>query len=243
MWELHGRRCARRLAAALVLALGWAGSAVAGVTYDFAFRTTDVLGNAIAGGAVSGGGHTFSFSSAAAAQGCDPLTGAGCAVIDVLLVTTDPLVEAGVSVSFDASNGVTAAFAAEWSGQGINHPMLGNPTIVFAPLNGLSCTSTACGSFDGALPPPNGPPSLPPGTYDIGTIVWDTTAASGPGALMTAILAGDGTFGVVNGNVVDLTGSEVLATGALAIVPEPGTAALLGLGLAVLVGRARRRRP
>ena len=39
-----------------------AGSAAqAGVTYDFAFRSTDISGGAIAGGSVPGGGRTFTF--------------------------------------------------------------------------------------------------------------------------------------------------------------------------------------
>jgi hypothetical protein len=246
---LHGLALARLLRPLLALCvLSWAQDAAAGVTYDFAFRSTDKLGDPISGGSVSGGGHSFTFTPAAA-QACEPTTKAapGCAVLDVLLITTTPLVSASVSVAFDDSNGLAAARASRWVGVGIVFGMLPVPVVIFGPAEGpkVDCTATTCGSFDGAIPPPNGPPSLPPGTYDIGTVVWDTTSATGASALMTAILAGDGTFGVVNGNVVDLTGSEVLKQG-LILVPEPGAAGLMGLGLVALVrlnGRRRGRRP
>lgn len=241
----HGLALARTLAALLMCAFGWAQGAAAGVTYDFAFRSTDQLGDAIPGGSVSGGGHTFTFTPAAA-QACDPTTrvAPGCAVMDVLLITTTPLVSASVSVAFDDSNGLAVARTARWLGIAVVINMSSTPVVIFGPADGgeADCTATTCGSFDGAIPPPNGPPSLVPGTYHIGTVVWDTTGASGGSSLMTAILAGDGSFGVVNGNVVDLTGSEVLKQGLL-LVPEPGAAALMGLGLVALLGLNKRRRP
>ena len=96
--------------AALIGALGLAGSAGAGVTYDFAFRSTDIAGNAI-DGAVSGGGHTFTFFGTTAAHACNTVTNAGCVVLDVILRTTTPLFSASVSVRFDNDNGLFAGFA------------------------------------------------------------------------------------------------------------------------------------
>lgn len=207
-------------ALALITSLFMTASAEAGVSYDFVFRD---------GPQGSGNGSEFTFVSLAAAQ-------SGQAVMDVILTTTDPLTFASVSIGFDAGGGLSVASANEW--QGIFLGMMA--TNRFEPaVPGVTVGPSSASSFDGeaAVSP------LPPGTYNIGTVVWDTNCSE-PGMcdFTSFLLPGvDGALAEIGGNIVDLTGTEVLGTGSINVVPEPGTAGLMGLGLLGLLLRGWRR--
>jgi hypothetical protein len=123
-------------------------------------------------------------------------------------------------------------------------------TDFFAPISGLDPSSaTHVGSFQGATTNLSLPRVLPiaggafAGGYQMGTVTWKVNAgANNDGAdIISGILAagldvfGDGVFNDIS--------SSVLFRSATVNVPEPGTAALLGLGFIGLVLMGRRSRP
>ncbi len=246
----------RRYLAAVLLAVATvmlSGGAEAGVTYDLVFRTqgasatpVDINGNVILDASVDPANRAeFTFGSGAAASACDPFTGDGCPAMDVLLKTTEAHAGSFVNVGFDTDSGLQVARASQWRGVTILD-MRGRPVLEYR--NGIFEIDNARGTiveFGGFAV--RAPQRLQPGIYHIGTIVWDTARLRPPSS--NAISGFVYPISTIvyrppdSDNWVDITRSVALASGFIDVVPEPATAALMGLGLlGIALGRRRRLR-
>ena len=137
-----------------------------------------------------------------------------------------------------AASGVTVDFAAnrsygQWNGLGLSlAPVL--PKVAGTVDCAPGCDS-AYGSFGGATAG-----AIGAGTYTLGSINFNTSGAlAGVHSFTDFFRTGVGD--VVNGKGVP--GQTVQVNGAiLNVIPEPGTASLLGLGIMGLVLAGRRRK-
>ena len=226
------------LMATLACAFGLALNANAGVTIDVVFQdgtlptgiTVDP-GDPLAPGCEFGG-----YASGSVATG---------RCMDVILYSTDDIISMGATVAYSSSNGLALGSAYEWIGVVTARNLMGVPIAFCSPMGGVADTGSQLNSFDCSTPlPPVAGQQLAPGTYKIGTIVWDTSGVT-PGTETIAAYINtlfDGVIALINGNIVNTTPSVVVRSHIMTIVPEPGTVSLLGLGLVGLILAGRRSR-
>jgi hypothetical protein len=225
------------LALALLVAFSWIGGlgqdARAGVTIDVVFQN-----------ATSPSGITINAGDPGSSGWCGggyPYVPSPGYCMDVILTTTLSLIAGSARVGYDSDNGLSVLRFNEWRGVGVQFdPKSGAALKSCTPVDGVTDSGSEIGEFDCGIASPNAPPSVAPGTYQIGTIVWDTSGTSVGTEGINVLITGAGA--VINGNIIDYTGMVVAGSHILNIVPEPGTASLLGLGLVGLVLTSRRRR-
>jgi hypothetical protein len=225
------------LMATLACALGLAQSANAGVTIDVVFQDATVpSGITVLPGDAAAPGCTFTGYYGTV------VTGVRC--MDVILTTTDDWIGMGASVTYDSNNGLALASMYEWKGFGVSFNKLGTAINNCGVPGGIVDKGGIIQSFDCIVAPPNAPPQSGPGTWRIGTILWDTSATTLGTEAVSAFIDPlfDGFIAVIDGNIIDISASMVVGTHILTIIPEPGTASLLGLGLVGLILAGRRSR-
>ena len=202
------------LAAALALCV--AGTASAATTIDLKF-----------GGI---GGPTVTTSLAAPAT----------VTMSVFMTTTDGLEAFSTTIFWNNSDISAIAGTVKWSGilvpgfDSVFAPAMAGPAGTFITF--IDNPNKRVFSFDGIQLGS----AIPAGTYQLGTIVWLASAA-GTTTFTSGIIDGlDGFIGCCGSHIIN--GTVTFNGATMNVVPEPGTASLLGLGLVGLILAGRRKR-
>jgi hypothetical protein len=224
------------LMASLACAFGLAQNANAGVSVDVLFQDATIpSGITILPGEAGTGCAFGGYAGGSVGSGY---------CMDVILSSTYDMIVLGSSVTYDSDNGLAVGTIYEWKGPIVGWNR-GNPSQWCSPPAGVTDNGSTLQSFDCLVAPPNNPPVVAAGTYTIGTIIWNTSATT-PGTETIAAWINDlvdAVGAVINGTPVALGSADiVVGTHILTIVPEPGTASLLGLGLVGLILAGRRSR-
>src|SRR5262245_7487058 len=145
-----------------------------------------------------------------------------------------------LNYDLDGKSELSVATQVGWLGVSLNK----TSSVLFAPLSALNPpTNTFVGSFQGLLSSASSTLTLPANTYQVGTVTWTVGAGvSTDGADILSGAFNTGVDGWGGAGFNDISDTILYHSATVNVVPEPGTAALLGLGLVGLVVAGRRSR-
>src|SRR5262245_39240807 len=144
-----------------------------------------------------------------------------------------------LSYDLDGDDELDVVSAVEWAG----FSFFGPPPcfICFPPPS----TETFVGPFRGQIQRQGGPLPVAAGIfaggYQMGTVVWKVNAGVNDDGADILSLLEFGVDGIFDADLNDISGSVLFRPATVNLIPEPGAASLLGLGLVVLALRFRRR--
>jgi hypothetical protein len=176
--------------------------------------------------------------------------GGGQRALDILMTLDVQWIGFGVTVAIPDGSSLGFAGARRWQAvavPGADWGYVGTPTLldVDEPLFNLGPYREAY-EFVTLMTPPAGPPWAQPGTYVVGSVLLDTSAALDGETIETFFVPGldglaidDGTGSVVYSDDATFL-NATLGTAQLFVIPEPAAGALVAVGL-LLLGLARRR--